>query len=127
MSSQYAFFKWHPWARLQTMTAEVFILMGAITLFFYPNSLVTFTAKYGQLGASIAFILLEYQTKFTIPFLWTNFWVKGIILFAQAAAGMLTAPTHTGSLCLFCAAITYFVAARNGENGNPVEEKKGRR
>ncbi|KAJ3306944.1 hypothetical protein HDV03_003269 [Kappamyces sp. JEL0829] len=111
-------FLWQPWARIQGFSAGVFILMGAIISIFFPQRLYMLIS----FGVSSLVILMDYPLV-TIPFIGTNYWVKGFLYLVFAASGMLQAPTHTGSMCLACSGFTYLVAAYHGENGNPKEEK----
>ena len=116
-------FKWEPWARIQGLSAGVFVFMGALISIFYPMRI--FMAI--SFLTSTIVILLDYPILKTVPLIGTNYWVRGTLYILFAAFGMLQAPTHTGSLCLFCSGLTYLYAAYNGENGLPKEEKKGKK
>ena len=116
-------FKWEPWARIQGFSAGVFVFMGALISIFYPIRLYMIIS----FSVSVVVMLLDYPILNRIPGFGTNYWFRGILYIVFAASGMLQAPTHTGSLCLFCSGVTYLYAALNGENGVPKEEKKIRK
>lgn len=114
---------WQPWARLQSGTAAAFIFTGAVIAIFYSNKILMALSFF----FSTLILALEYPLVI-VPLLSTNFYVRGIFYLLVAAQGMILAPTHTGSLCLICAGITYIIAASNGENGIPkANDKKGRK
>jgi hypothetical protein len=107
-------FNWQPWARLQSLTAATFILIGSLIEFLYPNKILMAV----HLVTALLIIALEY------PFInLTNYYAKALLYILVAGGAMLQAPTHTGGLCLVCAAVTYGRAAYNGENGNPPPPK----
>jgi hypothetical protein len=108
-------FKWSPWARIQSIGASIFILMGGIISLFYPKLYIAL----GTIATSIATIGVDY---FEVS---VNYYIRGVVLLGCSALAMLQAPTHTGGLCLFCAACTYIKAGLNGESpGSPKDDKK---
>lgn len=112
-------FKWEPWARLQAGTSAFFVFVGALISIIYPNKVLMAIS----FATSTLVMLMEYPVL-KIPLLSTNYYIKGTMLLSFAASGMLQAATHTGSLCMVCAGLTYLRAGLNGENGNSVGRQK---
>jgi hypothetical protein len=108
-------FKWQPWARIQSIGAATFILMGGLISLFYPNLMIAI----GNIVTSIGTIVVDY---YNMP---VNYYIRGILLLVFSGLAMLQAPTHTGGLCMFCAACTYIKAGLNGEA--PGDDQKNKK
>ncbi|KAL2915524.1 hypothetical protein HK105_204926 [Polyrhizophydium stewartii] len=110
-------FKWQPWANLQAFYAGVFILMGAIISYWYPSMM------FAGINTATALIILAFETPFPgfnrLGFVSTNLYLRALLYLAFIVPGLPQAPTHTGVLCLFCAAVTYLWAAIRGEPEPP--------
>lgn len=105
-----------PWARIQATSASLLILIGALVLLLAYKTYTIYS--FIMLASSLTTIIIEYPRKrFHIPILSSNCYVKTIMYLVISGIGLINAPTHTGSLCLACAALTYLAAAINGENG----------
>ena len=123
-------FLYEPWARLQAQTAALMVLMGALIIVFFP--LQRRDPFIGQptviyLGISLVTSTLTIVQEYFQFNLIKNYIVRGIVYLVFAASGMLVAPTHSGSLCLFFAGFTYLKAGLNGESGHAVKEKEPKR
>jgi hypothetical protein len=123
-------FLYEPWARIQSQTAAVMVLIGAIIIMFYPLQRLdpfigirTVIYLAISLSTSIFTIIQEYFQFKVIK----NYIARGIMYLFFAASGLFIAPTHPGSLCLFFAGFTYLKAGLNGESGYEEDKDKGKK
>ncbi|KAH6559894.1 hypothetical protein BASA50_011333 [Batrachochytrium salamandrivorans] len=108
-------FLWKPWASLQAYYAAIFVMMGAVVSIWYPSQLIAG----GNLLTSLIIIALEHPFPYMdkLGFVSNNYYLRALLYAAFVAPGLLQAATHTGSLCLVCAVLTYAWAAICGETG----------
>jgi hypothetical protein len=118
-------FLYEPWARLQSQTAAMMVLIGAIIIFFYPlqrpDPFIGVRTVFHLVISLVTSIFTIIQEYFQVKVI-KNYMVRGILYLFFAASGLFIAPTHPGSLCLFFAGFTYLKAGLNGESGYEDKE-----
>ncbi|KAJ3308354.1 hypothetical protein HDV04_003916 [Boothiomyces sp. JEL0838] len=119
MANQFKF-NWQPWARIQGIGAASFIFMAAVIQIFYPDLYIALI----NFAISILIVALEYPPLGNVPFLGTNYFFRFLLYTAMSVFGMISAPSTTGAMCLFCSALTYLRAGINGESGGQKPSKK---
>ncbi|EGF83609.1 hypothetical protein BATDEDRAFT_34290 [Batrachochytrium dendrobatidis JAM81] len=117
-------FQWRPWANLQAYYAAVFILIGSVISAWFPNRFVAGA----NLFISLLIIGLEHPFPYMdkLGFVSNNLYLRALLYAACVVPGLIQAPTHTGVLCLSCAALTYLWAAVCGESGAPAGKGSGK-